>query len=424
MKYITSKLSRQLLLIIVLAFIIIVVSCGIILPKTLQPVYEKNLYGYLRQPLELVEETKYNPISEKIGYVYIYNNDIFTSENIDSLIKIDKNDLVKIFTSDYGKFTNNNMNYYYYSDVDKDGVKRVVLTDDTYIERARKDVINSIFPVVIVTLIVVAFLLIFWGSFVVRRIVKLKNKVDHIEDDNYDHKILSYNDDEIKTLEMALEDMRINLKNQEEYRNHMYQNISHDFKTPLTVIKSYIEAVDDEVEDVDKALPIIKQQVDNLEYKVHSLLYLNKLDYIKDMNLLNTEQVDLMKIIKSSTEKFKHRNEKLEFIVDSIPTAMFYGTTDTWETIIDNILNNGIRYANNKIKITVKKNQLIIYNDGPNIDPNLVEDLFNPFRKGIKGEFGLGLSIVEKTLRMMGYSIEIKNHNKYGVSFIITKKNY
>ena len=43
--------------------------------------------------------------------------------------------------------------------------------------------------------------------------------------------------------------MRLSLINQEEYRNQMYQNISHDFKTPLTVIKSYIEAVEDGVED-------------------------------------------------------------------------------------------------------------------------------------------------------------------------------
>ena len=45
-------------------------------------------------------------------------------------------------------------------------------------------------------------------------------------------------DDEIKTLDYAIEDMRNSLKHQEELRNQMYQNISHDFKTPLTVIKS------------------------------------------------------------------------------------------------------------------------------------------------------------------------------------------
>ena len=61
-----------------------------------------------------------------------------------------------------------------------------------------------------------------------------------------------------------------------------------------------------------------------------------------------------------------------------------------------------------------------MYNDGDNIEDSLLDGIFTPFRKGIKGEFGLGLSIVKKTLNLMGYDIIIKNE-KIGVSFIITK---
>ena len=52
-------------------------------------------------------------------------------------------------------------------------------------------------------------------------------------------------------------------------------------KTPLTVIKSYIEAVSDGVESAPQALDVIQEQTNKLEQKVHSLLYLNKLDYLK-----------------------------------------------------------------------------------------------------------------------------------------------
>ena len=72
--------------------------------------------------------------------------------------------------------------------------------------------------------------------------------------------------------------MKISLKEQDEYKNQMYQNISHDFKTPLTVIKSYIEAIDDGIENQEKGLEIINEQINKLEIKVHSLLYLNKLN--------------------------------------------------------------------------------------------------------------------------------------------------
>lgn len=422
MKYIKSKLSRQLLLVVGIAFSIILISLGVVLPKTLLPLYEKNLYDYLKQPLQLVgEDFKDNPISEEIGYIYIYNGVISVSDNISSIIKIDNfSKLVNYCDKEYGKFIYKTKVYYYYSDNDT-SVRRIAFTNDNYIKESQEDAVHSIFPIVFLTLLVVSLLLAMWGSFVVKRIERLKVKIDHIEDDQYNHTISNSNDDEIKSLELAIEDMRISLKNQEEYRNQMYQNISHDFKTPLTVIKSYIEAVEDKVEDIDTALPIIKDQTLKLENKVHSLLYLNKLDYIKDMNLIKLEKVDIYKIALESVQKFKYRNKDLEFKLISNSPGVFYGTNDSWETIIDNILNNAIRYAKKEIKITIRKNQLIIYNDGPNIDNNLKEGIFSPFRKGIKGEFGLGLSIVKKTLQMMGYDVIVKNHKRKGVSFIITK---
>ena len=424
MKEIRSKLSRQLLLVIAIALIIILISLGVILPQTLTPIYEKNLYEHLRQPLELVnEKVEDNKISSEIGYIHIYNNNISISENITSIIKIDDvYKLTKYFDKEYGKFVYKAKVYYYYSDYENE-VRRIALTDDTYIKEVSSDLIETIFPIVFITLFVVSLLLIVWGSNVVRKIERLKQKIDHIEDENFDHKILESTNDEIRSLELAIEDMRISLKNQEEYRNQMYQNISHDFKTPLTVIKSYVEAVEDQVEDIETALPIIKDQTSKLENKVHSLLYLNKLDYIKDMNLISIEEININKIIEDSVQKFKYRNKNLEFKIVSISSSKFYGTLDSWETIIDNLLNNAIRYATKEIKITIKKNQIIVYNDGPNIDKNLIDSIFSRYRKGIKGEFGLGLSIVKKTLQMMGYDIMVKNHNKKGVSFIIVKKN-
>ncbi|MEG0995224.1 MAG: HAMP domain-containing sensor histidine kinase, partial [Bacilli bacterium] len=220
----------------------------------------------------------------------------------------------------------------------------------------------------------------------------------------------------------AVEDMRVSLKNQEEYRNQMYQNISHDFKTPLTVIKSYIEAVDDKVEDPCSALAIIKEETYSLENKVHSLLYLNKLDYLKEAKQVDIVLVDIIKILDASLEKFKFQRKDIVFTVSTNKTAKFYGTYDLFETIINNLLGNFMRYADKVIKITVSKNKITLYNDGPNIEDNFLNGIFTPFRKGIKGEFGLGLSIVKKSANLIGYDVVIKNHNKKGVSFIICKK--
>ena len=90
-----------------------------------------------------------------------------------------------------------------------------------------------------------------------------------------------------------------------------------------------------------------------------------------------------------------------------------------WEAIIDNILGNFMRYAKTKVKITIKNNKIILYNDGPNVDENVLTNIFTPYEKGVKGVFGLGLSIVKKTLIFLNYDINIENEKK-GVKFIIS----
>jgi two-component system sensor histidine kinase CssS len=300
-------------------------------------------------------------------------------------------------------------------------ITKIALANDSYINTMKASILSVVFPIVLGTCSMIGLLLVLWSTVIVKKIEKLKHKIDNIDNPNYNHTIDFKVDDEIKSLGLAIEDMRISLINQEKYRNTMYQNISHDFKTPLTVIKSYTEAVHDGVEDPMDALNVIEEQTDKLENKVHSLLYLNKLDYLKDAKIVDNVLVDMPTIINTEVEKFKFHKKEVKFIVDVDKKSKYYGTTENWETILDNLLSNSMRYVDKEIKITAKQNKIILYNDGPNIDNDFLEGIFTPFRKGIKGEFGLGLSIVKKTLNIMGYDIMIKNENKKGVSFIITK---
>ena len=88
MKYMKSKLSRQLLMMIAISFGIIFLSLGIVLPNSMLPIYEKNLYHYLKQPLDFVDEgIVENAITSQIGYIYIYNQTISYSDNFQELVK-------------------------------------------------------------------------------------------------------------------------------------------------------------------------------------------------------------------------------------------------------------------------------------------------------------------------------------------------
>ena len=419
----SGKLSHQLFLLILVVFAITFLMLGIILPQVVVPITEKNIYNYLKEPLEFIQsDIDKNLGDSEIAYIYKFGETSAYSENLHDLMKF-KNvgEILSYIKDDYGRFVYRNQVYYYYT-LHNDNVTKIAITNDSYILKTKTDILNSILPVVLITFLIIAFLLILWGSIIVKKIEKLKQKIGHIDDDTYDHSLSFAVEDEIKSLEMAIEDMRISLKDQEEYRNQMYQNISHDFKTPLTVIKSYIEAVEDNVEDSNTALQVIKQQTEKLENKVHSLLYLNKLDYLKNSKNITNELVDMEQIIRDEVDKFKFHKKEINFIVDVDPKSKYYGTMEHWETIFDNLLSNFMRYTTTTIKITAKQNKLTLYNDGEHIADDFLEGIFTPFRKGIKGEFGLGLSIVKKTLNIMNYDITIKNEKK-GVSFIIKRNS-
>ena len=418
-----GNLSKQLLFLIVIVFAIVFILLGVVLPKTLIPVAEQNIYSYLSEPLKLMQSDFLKDLkTSEVGYLYIINDEIVTSENLYEVVPAkDASQIIKRTTKNYGKFIYNHKTYYYYT-IRNSGITKIAITGDIYINKTKAEILNAILPIVIGTLLTIGIILVVWSTLIIFKVEKLKEKVDNIDNDSYNHKLNFRANDEIKSLGLAIEDMRISLKNQEKYRNQMYQNISHDFKTPLTVIKSYIEAVEDNVEDKEVALNVIKQQTEKLENKVHSLLYLNKLDYLKDTKI-EPVLIDMENLLETEVSKFKWKRKDIEFVVDYDNKSKYYGTYEHWETILDNLLNNFMRYTIKTIKITARQNRLILYNDGPLIDNDLLEGIFNPFRKGIKGEFGLGLSIVKKTLNIMGYDITIKNEKK-GVSFIIKRNQY
>ena len=417
-----KNLTEQLFLIYVLVISILIISLGLVLPRTLLPIYEENLYNYLKQPLEFVEDDiEGNKIDSEIVYMYVNDNgNVLVSGNFNSIIKTDdvKNILTKI-GNDYGKFKYKITTYYYNTTKTATGMK-IAITDDKYINSMRQDILLNIIIVVGLAFIIVALLLISWSNKLVNRIKKLKYNVDNIDNDHFKTDLNNNYDDELSTLAIAVENMRNYLKEQEEYKNQMYQNISHDFKTPITVMKAYVDATEDGIETNEKALSIIKEQLNKLEIKVHSLLYLNKLNYIEDKkDNLNLEH-DVSITINNAVEKFKITRPDVNFVVEiDKKNRNFHGSADMWEAIIDNILSNFMRYADKKISITVKNNKIIFYNDGPRIDDNVINNIFTPYEKGVKGVFGLGLSIVKRTLRFLDYDITIENDKKLGVRFII-----
>ncbi len=420
------SLTEQLLILCLVILGIIVISLGIILPNNLIPIYETNVYNYLKQPLSFVrnEEDVNDSINTEIAYIYINDlsgTSISISDNLPEIVDI--NNINKLLskidlTTDEGKFKYKTTTYYYVSSIKNEKIK-IAITNDSYITRMKHSILFTIFKVVGIALILISFSVLVWANSLVNRIKRIKDKIDNINNDKYNYKTDERYHDELYILDKTVEDMRVYLKEQEEYKNQMYQNISHDFKTPITVMKSYIEAYEDGIETKKKTLQVIKEQLKKLELKVHSLLYLNKLNYIQDKKDNLNVQYDVSITINAAVDKFKMSRPDVEFVLDiDKKSTIFRGNADMWEAIIDNILNNFMRYAKKQVKITVKNNKIILYNDGDVIDEKVLNNIFTPYEKGVNGVFGLGLSIVKKTLHFLNYDISIENV-KNGVKFTI-----
>lgn len=419
-KKLKYDLNRQLISIGILMCGIIFIALGILLPKVLTPIYENNIYQYLKQPLELIDyEIGDDEIGSDVAYLYITSQkEAISSENFSKVINVEPTEILSKIDNDFGKFQYKGKTYYYNTSYNK-FVTKISLTDDSYITDMRKDILYTIFPILLITLLIISGLLLLWSRKLVKKIEHLKQKVDNLSNDDYDDTYTYDEDDELKALSVAIDTMRENLKKQENYKNQMYQNISHDFKTPLTVIKSYIEAIQDGVQTVPQGLKVIEEQVNKLELKVHSLLYLNKLNYFKERKDLTVEKVNVQQVIYNSVEKMKNIRPDVKWTVYTKNSeTIMKGTYDMWEAVVDNILSNFVRYAEKEIKVMVKGNKLTFYNDGPKLNEKDLENIFSPYKKGINGQFGLGLSIVRETLAFCGYEVTVKNEKK-GVSFMI-----
>ena len=114
------------------------------------------------------------------------------------------------------------------------------------------------------------------------------------------------------------------------------------------------------------------------------------------------------------------QNSKLEF-VSHLDDCYLDGYRENYVTIISNIIDNAMRYANTKIVVTTKQDKITIYNDGPQIEEQFINQTFKPYEKGSKGQFGLGMSIVQKTVNFFNLKLKVYNETYGGVSFVIYK---
>ena len=301
-----------------------------------------------------------------------------------------------------------------------DSFNLVSIVKNDYRNAMRSALANSVVNVTTVMVVVIYSFLSLWVFSLIRPLNIIKNYIDKLR--KGDKATLSLNrHDEIGEVADALVDMSDELTKQSRIREEMIQNISHDLKTPIATIKSYSESIKDGIypyDTLEKSVDVIIEHADRLEKKVYSLITFNKLGYLVD-DLPEGDNLNMVDVIQDAilAATVLRRDIKIE---TDLQEVYFHGDRESWLIVVENLLDNAIRYAKSLVKITLTPEELTIFDDGELMDKDRIEKLFKPYEMGNKGKFGLGLSIVKRVTDTYGYKAAGENMSD-GVIFRIIK---
>jgi two-component system, OmpR family, sensor histidine kinase CssS len=230
-------------------------------------------------------------------------------------------------------------------------------------------------------------------------------------------------DDEFYVLSKQFEDMRQNLLRHDQAQKTFIQHASHELKTPIMTIKSYAQSVKDGImpkKTMEDMMDVILKETERMEKRVQNMLYFTKLDAMK-LDVISKETFEFGDLAEDIVERFKYQREDINFEITGSHYKI-HGDHEQWSILLDNLVQNALRYASETIRLSAfyKGSYFIVevFNDGEQLTGVTGEEIFQPFRKGNKGQFGLGLAIVKRIAELHGGKATALN-TKNGVAFQI-----
>lgn len=300
--------------------------------------------------------------------------------------------------------------------------------------------INIIEQQLIVVSIVVLLLSIVVAYFISKRlslpITKISKAAKLISKGKLKTKFETTSDiKELVDLTNALNDMKDELSKTEELQKDLMANISHDLKTPLTMIKAYAELIlDININDKEKCknnLNIIIEEVNRLNTLVNDILNLTKVE--SNLEKLEKNEFDLIKLIKRIVKQHNiyviKDGYNIEFIHDDIKELVIDADKNKIEQVIYNLLNNALNYTGEDKKVIIKVEEddknytIMVIDSSKGIDKKEIDHIFDRYYRSKKNhkryvyDTGLGLSIVKNILLLHNYPYGVTSKKNKGTTF-------
>lgn len=292
---------------------------------------------------------------------------------------------------------------------------------------------TQFFMVSILSFLIAVILSYFTAKRFTKPIIKITETANMLAEGKYNAHFDGGGFKEIDDLADTLNFASSELKKTDELRRDLLSNVSHDLKTPLTIIKSYAEMVrdlsGDNKEKRNEHLSVIIDETDRLTYLVSDILDLSKME--ANIETLDLEKVNLQEIVNSVLKNFAvlEQNEGYEFVTETEPDCIIYADYSKIYQVVYNLLNNAVNYTGNdktvKIKITKTDSKVLfeVIDTGDGIPPDKIDKVWDRYyktgknhKRGVNGT-GIGLSIVKNILILHGAEYGIKSEVGHGSDF-------
>ena len=224
------------------------------------------------------------------------------------------------------------------------------------------------------------------------------------------------------------------LKEMDEVKTKLYTNITHEFRTPLTVINGIAKKLQGQVDfSVREGLNLIGRNGQQLLNLVNQMLDLSKLE--SGHLDTNMEQGDIILFLNYLLESFHSLAESKKIILHfetSHPHFLMDFDTEKIRQIINNLLQNAIKFTptNGQVYLRVKEDNQALYveveDTGVGIPPHQLEKIFDRFYQvddsaTRKGEgTGIGLTLTKELVKLLGGNIEVESQFGKGSRFYFT----
>ena len=308
-----------------------------------------------------------------------------------------------------------------------------------------------------ITFVFISFLVIFVIASIIVQKQNLKNIIIPITDLRKETEKLRVGEletaitekgyGEVRELGVAIEQLRLQLKNSiyyqqkvDENRKFLISSISHDLKTPVTSIRGYIDGVLDGVADTDEKkkyyLSNAIEKTKMINTMIEDLLLYSKLDL--NQMTFEKDKVDIIKYIDScieeSSEEFTLENKRIIFENNLLTSYFVIMDVTKFKRVVQNIMDNAkrsIQKQAGQLKIILRETNssvIIEFKDnGKGISEHDLPYIFDRFYRAdtareVKGSSGLGLAIAKQIVEGLGGRIWAVSEIGHGASIIISLK--